>query len=126
MQISLKQNEIEVALKNYVSQQGISLYARDVSIAFTAGRKESGISAEITIEDADIPFGDAELVTAGIPTMLLKSEAEMVELAQPTTVNVTRTFDEEALDVILVTSEVAEPVAAEVPAEPAKPVSLFG
>ena len=126
MQISLKQHEIEVALKNYVSQQGISLYARDVSIAFTAGRKESGISAEITIEDADIPFGDAELVTAGIPTMLLKSEAEMVELAQPTTVNVTRTFDEEALDVILVTSEVAEPVAAEVPAEPAKPVSLFG
>ena len=126
MQISLKQNEIEVALKNYLSQQGISLYARDVSIAFTAGRKESGISAEITIEDADIPFGDADLVTAGIPTMLLKSEAEMVELAQPTTVNVTRTFDEDTLDVILVTSEVAEPVAAEVPAEPAKPVSLFG
>lgn len=126
MQISLKQSEIEVALKNYVSQQGISLYARDVSIAFTAGRKESGISAEITIEDADIPFGDAELVTAGIPTMLLKSEAEVVELAQPTTDNVTRTFDEETLDVTLVTSEVAEPVAGEVRAEPAKPVSLFG
>lgn len=126
MQISLKQNEIEVALKNYVSQQGISLYARDVSIAFTAGRKESGISAEITIEDADIPFGDADLVTAGIPTMLLKSEAEVAELAQPTAVNVTPTFEGDAPGVILVTSEVAEPVAGEVLAEPAKPVSLFG
>lgn len=77
MQINLKQAEIEVALKNYVSHQGISLYARDVAITFTAGRKESGISAEITIEDSDIPgFGHGEiyLVPPSIPEGLMKSE----------------------------------------------------
>ena len=55
MQINLKQSEIVEALKQYVSRQGINLAGKDVAIAFTAGRKESGISAEISIEDADIP-----------------------------------------------------------------------
>ena len=77
MQISLTQSEIVVALKNYISQQGINLYGKEVNISFTAGRKEKGISAEIDIEDIDLPqFGEAEPATLelvrSIPTELLK------------------------------------------------------
>ena len=71
MQVNLKQTEIEVALKNFIAQQGISLCGKDVSIAFTAGRKESGISAEITIEDTDIPgFEEAD---AQVPAFLMNT-----------------------------------------------------
>lgn len=55
MIINLKQLEIEQALRAYVAAQGISLVGKDLSIAFTAGRRESGISAEISIDDAEIP-----------------------------------------------------------------------
>ena len=55
MNIQLKQNEIEAALKGYVTQQGINLAGKQVNIAFTAGRKESGISAELVIEDSELP-----------------------------------------------------------------------
>lgn len=51
MQVSLNQREIEVALKAFVVNQGINLTGKTVEIAFTAGRKESGISAELNIED---------------------------------------------------------------------------
>lgn len=76
MQINLTQSEIVVALKNYISQQGINLYGKEVSISFTAGRKESGISAAMDIEDIDLPqFGEAEPATLelvrSIPTELL-------------------------------------------------------
>lgn len=61
MQIQLKQREIEAALKGYISKQGISLVGRTVEITFTAGRKESGISADLVINDMDIPgFSDAD------------------------------------------------------------------
>ena len=55
MNIQLKQYEIEAALKGYVTQQGINLAGKQVNIAFTAGRKESGISAELVIEDSELP-----------------------------------------------------------------------
>lgn len=76
MQINLTQSEIVVALKNYISEQGINLYDKEVSISFTAGRKESGISAAMDIEDIDLPqFGEAEPATLelvrSIPTELL-------------------------------------------------------
>jgi hypothetical protein len=51
MQINLKQPEIMAALRAYISNQGISLANKEVTISFTAGRKESGLSAEITIEE---------------------------------------------------------------------------
>lgn len=53
MQVILKQTEIESAIKQYISNQGINLQGKSIEVAFTAGRKESGISAEIAIEDAD-------------------------------------------------------------------------
>lgn len=55
MQIQLKQVEIVTALKQYITQQGIDLSAKHVVINFTAGRKESGITADLSIEDTEIP-----------------------------------------------------------------------
>lgn len=70
MQINLKQSEIEVALKNYIAHQGISLSGKDVSISFTAGRKEAGISADISIEDVAIPGFDTEEVEPMKPQLV--------------------------------------------------------
>jgi hypothetical protein len=55
MQIQLKQTEIIAALKQYIVGQGINLAGKEVSISFTAGRKEAGIIADLVIEDASIP-----------------------------------------------------------------------
>jgi hypothetical protein len=54
MQIQLKQTEIIQALKLYISSQGINLGGKTVDVAFTAGRKEAGLSADVQIEDAHI------------------------------------------------------------------------
>lgn len=51
MQIQLKQYEIEQALRQYISSQGIVLSDKNVNIQFTAGRKSSGLLADITIDD---------------------------------------------------------------------------
>ena len=55
MNLNLKQAEIVDALKQYVSKQGFSLQGKSVKISFTAGRKDSGLSADVSIEDQDIP-----------------------------------------------------------------------
>lgn len=66
MQVNLKQAEIISALKMYVASQGINLAGKDVEMVFTAGRKESGISVEITIEEADTPFEAVDQAKAAI------------------------------------------------------------
>lgn len=60
MLVQLKQQEIVAALTQYIASQGINLQAKQVDVAFTAGRGTTGISAVITIEDSeDIPdFGE--------------------------------------------------------------------
>lgn len=61
MQIQLKQSEIIAALKQYITGQGISLVNKEVTISFTAGRKEAGITADLLIEASSIPgFEDAD------------------------------------------------------------------
>lgn len=52
MLIQLKQSEITTALRDYIVAQGINLNGKTVEISFTAGRKESGIYADISIENA--------------------------------------------------------------------------
>lgn len=52
MEINLKQNEIEAALRQYVASQGFSLSGRDVSITFTSGRTANGLTALVDIGDA--------------------------------------------------------------------------
>lgn len=53
MQINIKQAEIEAAIKGYIASQGIKVHGKQVTISFTAGRKESGLTAEIIIEGND-------------------------------------------------------------------------
>lgn len=59
MQIQLKQREIEEALKSFISNQGISLAGKTIQIEFTSGRKDNGLSAELTIEDSGIKTAEA-------------------------------------------------------------------
>jgi hypothetical protein len=66
MQVHLKQEEIKSALRQYVAAQGIDLAGKDVEITFTAGRKQSGISADITIEDSPILVGEPDGVNVQV------------------------------------------------------------
>ena len=84
MQIQLKQPEIVVALKQFLVTQGISLAGKDVTIGFTAGRKEGGLTADISIEDIDgqVPgftdtLSDEEAVAK--PALKVVKTAEAVE-----------------------------------------------
>lgn len=78
MQIQLRQSEIVTALKQYIAQQGINLDGKDVVISFTAGRKESGITAEVAIDDADIP--GYSVPSQETPTLQLVATAPAPEL----------------------------------------------
>lgn len=55
MQINLKQAEITEALKEYVGGQGINLKNKSFTVTYTAGRKESGLLADISIENIETP-----------------------------------------------------------------------
>ena len=73
MQINLKQSEIITALKQYITHQGISLVGKTVDISFTAGRKEAGLSAEISIEDSGLPeFVSSETTETSTDVVVLK------------------------------------------------------
>ena len=104
MNITIKQREIQAALLNYIAQQGITLADKEVTITFTAGRKEAGITAEISIEDAAMP----EIIEedAGV----YKTLAEVLPMV--------------AAAVEPVVSD--EPIEAEGSPEPVKTNSLFG
>lgn len=52
MQIILKQSDIEKSLKDYITAQGICTESKTVQIVFTAGRRGTGITAELTIKDS--------------------------------------------------------------------------
>ena len=52
MQVTLKQTDIEKSLKDYITAQGIRTEGKTVEIVFTAGRRGTGVTAEISIEDA--------------------------------------------------------------------------
>lgn len=61
MRIQLKQHEIEAAIAGYIASQGISVSNKSVTMDFTSGRKNNGLSVEVVIEDsadkAVIPSG---------------------------------------------------------------------
>jgi hypothetical protein len=73
MDIKLNQAEIIEAIEQYVGKQGISLANKHLGVVFTAGRKESGLSADLTITDAEIPgFTSAApvaIATASVATV---------------------------------------------------------
>ena len=129
MQITLKQSEIEVALKNYVADQGISLYAKEVSLVFTAGRKEAGISVEINIEDTDIPeFGEQ---VGEIPAFLLQVVHCDANQAKEDPPQIKLEAPDEPQQVVVPEDPTAEPQVLvskdeESPVAPPKSPSLFG
>ena len=118
MIINLKQTEIEQALRAYVVAQGISLHGKDLTISFTAGRRESGISAEISIDEVNIPgFTDDVQVDEAAPT----AKATVLSLAPAVVTEAPAVESEEVTKTEEATVDTTEP------ATEAKPtVSLFG
>jgi hypothetical protein len=85
MQVQLKQSEIEAALKGYIAQQGINLTNKSITCTFTAGRKDSGISVELEIEDQAIlvpPVPAGGQVTFVPTSPIIALQAETIELAE--------------------------------------------
>ena len=93
MQIILKQPDIEQALRGHIKAQGINLTGKDVSMSFTAGRKEAGISVELNI--VDTPTTEAPAAAVGdtlriVPAVVkepaleeLAPVAPVAEVAEP-------------------------------------------
>ena len=133
MQVTLKQSEIEVALKNYIQAMGINLAGKSIDVAFTAGRKEAGISAELDINETGQPqiayVTPAPIVAGSVTTHELRPAQEfrpsLVSRAvtdnAPVLAEVSATSDESGEPESLVVEEVGEAVT---PAAPK--VSLFG
>ena len=77
MQIQLKQPEIEQALTMYIAKQGINLTGKNITIEFTSGRKNNGLTADLVIEDVVIPNGTiaAAREFSGVTTSTMVTEA---------------------------------------------------
>ena len=74
MRIQLRQTEIEEALQQYISNQGINLTGKVVEIGFTASRSADGLTADVDITNAI----DSAKPTQAIPRAV-KTEAQMAE-----------------------------------------------
>lgn len=64
MQITLKQPDINAAVRAYVISQGINLTSKDFSVKFSMGRGPDALAAEVTITPMALPdFGGDEVQT---------------------------------------------------------------
>lgn len=111
MQILLKQTEIETAIKDYVTKQGIKLQGRSVEIVFTSGRKENGVTADMCISDDadDFPvFISEETQTASVSSLVRGNND--LESTEPDSLQEAGVLKEPDLE----------------PTPPTKPSSLFG
>ena len=111
MQVTLKQSDIEKSLKDYITAQGIRTEGKDVQIVFTAGRRGTGVTAEIIIEDTNPQTQYKALGAANAQTK--------------TPVEVLKELGTIASVVTEVSASESEP-ANEPEAVPVKSVSLFG
>lgn len=120
MQIQLKQPEIVAALRQYISTQGINLSGKSVDIGFVAGRGESGLTATILIEEAELPELNFEGEVAQVIN-LPKTLQNVVDKATAAAEAAVPADDANKAE----TAEATEPPAVE--AAPAKTsTSLFG
>lgn len=72
MQVILKQAEIIAAIKAHLSQKGMDLAGKSVEVSFTAGRKEAGLTADISIEEfGELPIGGDEEANAPVVLTLV-------------------------------------------------------
>ena len=113
MKVKIQQNEIITALKQYISSQGINLQGKIVAIDFTAGRKEGGLTADISIEELTIPdfFETSEHQAPALT---------VVPAAAPTPAPVQEAPQENPAPAYEMTAE------EEVVSPPVKTTSLFG
>ena len=118
MLIQLRQSEIEVALREYIVNQGINLIGRRVDISFTSGRKDNGISADLDINVAEY---EQELTKVVSPSGVIMGFG----LGCPKEVNSAcpDKDPEEATDETDFHQDIGEPVA---PVETKAATSLFG
>lgn len=59
MQIQIKEVEIIAAIKEYLVRKGLNLHGKSLNVVFTARRNNSGLTADVEINDAGIPgFSD--------------------------------------------------------------------
>ena len=93
MRIQLKQNEIEEAIKGFLTRQGIAVTGKDINMLFTSGRKNNGLSVEVVIEDAVQPSMSETLATTlevqdgqltGSDNLTSVAEPEATERVEPT------------------------------------------
>ena len=94
MRVQLKQPEIIEALKQYVANQGINMSGKEMKVKFTAGRKDAGLSADLSIEDApgtgvagSIKQAEVAQQVAATPAAVVVSEAAIVQDDTPAAAN---------------------------------------
>lgn len=80
MKLTLNQEEIEVALKQYVGNNVSFKAGSDISIEFTAGRGANGLTAEI-----DIPYLGVSSIPAAAAQPAVTKRADKVKDAEPET-----------------------------------------
>lgn len=107
MLIQLRQSEIEVALREYIVNQGINLTGRQVDISFTSGRKDNGISADLDIVDT---HQSLKVTQGNVPAEVAKDSCPLKD-------------PEEAADETDFPEDIGEPVPA---VETKTAASLFG
>ena len=137
MHIQLKQAEISEALKQYIIAQGISLVGKSLDISFTAGRKGTGLTADLTINDSvtEIPgfsTNEPEAPAAAKPTLVavqpVAQEAQVV-VVQDAPPEAHLAAQEAKVEAVQDAAEVDAPKADAAEAQPAaktpKAASLF-
>ena len=114
MNVIIKQKEIEAGIKLYLLQQGIQLNGKTTEISFTAGRKDSGLSAEIEINDVD---GAVSVVDTMIGQQAPVAPVIMVPEAQVTPPAIVQAAKELGVELVAAPFFVPETVVEEVQAE---------
>ena len=98
MKIQLTQTNIVAGIKMYLQSQGIKLQGRDIQVLFTAGRKQSGLIADVDIEDnsdistpiTDVLYRGEEINPHSEDSKPCSFEKAYPVQAEPTTVEETK------------------------------------
>lgn len=103
MKIQLSQTNIVEGIKMYLQSQGIKMQGRDIQVLFTAGRKQSGLIADVDIEDnsdigspiTDVPYKGDESIPYPEDT---KPQSWQVDYPAETTPAVEEVIKEEEVE----------------------------
>jgi len=77
MQITLKQRDVELALKMYLASQGIALEGRTFEVDYLSGRKDNGLTAFVDIGPAE------SLTEAMVKAVVVANPIEVQEVTIP-------------------------------------------